>query len=65
MLDGRAIDEGVSFELGYMFAMGKPLFGIQTDIRKPYLTGNNPMIEYSCIKIFRSVSELVEWAKEY
>lgn len=63
VLDGRSIDEGVAFELGYMFEKKKECYGLQTDIRRPYLTGNNPMIQYSCKKIFLSLEELKNWAK--
>jgi len=65
ILDGRVIDEGAAFELGYMFAQKKECYGFQTDIRKPYLTGNNPMITYSCKKIFKDTKELLGWAKDY
>lgn len=65
VLDGRTVDEGACFELGYMFASGKECYGFQTDIRRPYLTGNNPMVQYSCKKIFHSFEELEDWAKNY
>src|SRR5262245_47713244 len=45
VLDGRAIDEGAAFELGYAFALGKECFGLQTDVRRLLSTGNNPMID--------------------
>lgn len=62
-LDGRSIDEGAIFELGYMFGRNKRCFGLQTDTRKPFLTGNNPMIEFSCEHIFSSINEFKIWAK--
>lgn len=63
-LDGRSIDEGAIFELGYMFATNKRCIGLQTDTRKPFPTGNNPMLEFSCEKIFTSMKELQKWAKK-
>lgn len=63
LLDGRTIDEGVCFELGYAFALKKHCFGLQTDTRQLLPSGNNPMIDESCERIFRSVDELVLWAQ--
>jgi nucleoside 2-deoxyribosyltransferase len=65
VLDGRAIDEGAAFELGYMFALEKQCYGLKTDSRKPFPTGNNPMMQFSCSKIFSSLKELEDWAKGY
>ena len=65
ILDGQTVDEGASFELGYGFAKNKKCFGLQTDPRKPFLTGNNAMIAYSCQKIFNSLNSLKKWAKNY
>ena len=62
VMDGRAIDEGAAFELGFAFAHGKPCYGFQTDVRRLVLGRNNPMIECAVKRIFRSVDELMEWA---
>lgn len=62
VLDGRTIDEGASFELGYAFALGKQCYGLQTDPRRLLTHGNNPMIEHSITRIFESVSQLGKWA---
>jgi nucleoside 2-deoxyribosyltransferase len=64
LLDGSSIDEGVAFEIGYMFAFGRPCVGLQTDLRRALPTGNNPMICRSMSIVFQSVSELVGWARE-
>jgi nucleoside 2-deoxyribosyltransferase len=58
ILDGAVIDEGTAFEIGYMNALGKPCYGIQTDSRRQLPTGNNPMIENSLDMIFDSIEEL-------
>lgn len=65
VLDGRAIDEGASFELGLAYAEDRTCIGLQTDPRRLLPTGNNPMIEASCDEIFDSVDALVDWAREF
>lgn len=44
VLDGRAIDEGVAFEVGFAFAKGIRCFSLRTDSRQLLPHGNNPMI---------------------
>jgi len=63
VFDGRSIDEGACFELGYAFAKGKACFGFQTDPRRLLNGGNNPMIDEAVIRTFYSTSELTEWAR--
>ena len=65
ILDGRTIDEGAAFELGYAYAFGKSCFGYQTDVRRLLKTGNNPMIDSSLKKIFNNENDLLEWAVQY
>lgn len=60
--DGRTIDEGACFELGYAFALGKLCIGLQTDVRRLLPTGNNPMLEAACFHIFESVEAVENWA---
>jgi nucleoside 2-deoxyribosyltransferase len=62
LLDGRTVDEGACFELGFAYALGKLCIGLRTDPRQLLPTGNNPMIEASCYRIFGSVEEVVAWA---
>lgn len=64
ILDGRAVDEGASFELGLAYAENKICVGLQTDPRRLLPTGNNPMIEAACDEIFHSTEEVVAWAKK-
>ncbi|QGG78442.1 nucleoside 2-deoxyribosyltransferase [Pseudomonas syringae] len=61
VLNGAHIDEGVAFELGFSFAFGKRCVGLKSDIRQSLPTGNNPMINQSCERIFNSTDALVSW----
>lgn len=63
ILDGRAIDEGVSFELGVAFSQTKRCVGLQTDSRRLSVWGNNPMITGALETVFKSVDELMEWVR--
>ena len=65
VLDGRTVDEGLAFELGVAYARRKPCYGLKTDPRQLLPTGNNPMIDCSLEKIFRTVEELLDWARSY
>jgi nucleoside 2-deoxyribosyltransferase len=58
VLDGASIDEGAAFELGYAFSKGKKCFGLQTDSRRLLSTGNNPMIDKACLKIFSTTKNI-------
>ena len=61
ILDGRTVDEGAAFELGYAFAIGKVCVGIKTDPRVLLPIGDNPMIEVALRRIFYEDGELVGW----
>lgn len=58
VLDGRTIDEGVAFELGYAKALGKICIGLKTDDRVMIPSGDNPMIFAGCDEICPSVEDL-------
>jgi nucleoside 2-deoxyribosyltransferase len=58
ILDGAVIDEGTAFEIGYATALGKPVYGLQTDSRRQLPTGNNPMIELSLEDSFCNLADL-------
>ena len=62
VLDGRSIDEGAAFELGYAYAHSKLCLGLQTDPRRLLPAGNNPMIEMPLQKVFRSIESAGQWA---
>lgn len=65
ILDGRSIDEGAAFELGYANAKEKKCYGLKTDPRQLLAIGNNPMIDGPLETIFDNIEELLEWAKSY
>jgi len=44
VLDGRAIDEGVAFEMGIAYSLSKFCVGLRTDGRTLLPSGDNPMI---------------------
>ncbi|MDY1017729.1 nucleoside 2-deoxyribosyltransferase [Pseudomonas coleopterorum] len=60
VLDGRTVDEGVAFELGCAYALGKLCIGLKTDVRALLATGDNPMITECCHTIVSSVDELID-----
>lgn len=64
VLDGGHVDEGVSFEIGYMSALGCLCVGLQTDVRRALPSGNNPMLIGALSIIFTDVGGLVEWARD-
>jgi nucleoside 2-deoxyribosyltransferase len=65
VMDGRAIDEGASFELGYAFALGKTCVGLKTDSRTLLRFGDNPMIEAALRRIFYDEAGLFTWLADY
>jgi nucleoside 2-deoxyribosyltransferase len=60
VLDGRTVDEGVAFEIGYARALDKLCLGLKTDDRSLLASGDNPMIVAGCHDIFDSVAKLVD-----
>lgn len=64
ILDGRTIDEGAAFELGYAYSLNKKCIALQTDPRRLLSTGNNPMIDCALTHIFTSVEQIVNWADD-
>lgn len=66
VLDGRSVDEGAAFELGYAHAIGKVCYGLQTDSRRLLKIGiNNPMIDCALQKVFSNLDEMLAWAKTF
>jgi nucleoside 2-deoxyribosyltransferase len=63
VMDGRIIDEGACFELGYAFGQGKICVGIKTDVRMLLPIGDNPMVECALRKIFNDTAYLIDWIK--
>jgi nucleoside 2-deoxyribosyltransferase len=62
-LDGRAVDEGAAFELGFAYAIGKQCVGYRTDVRVLLPWGLNPMVTVPLNQIYACIETLEEWAK--
>lgn len=60
VLDGRTVDEGVAFEIGYARALGKICIGLKTDDRALLPSGDNPMILAGCHELFCNTIELAD-----
>ncbi|QDP23947.1 nucleoside 2-deoxyribosyltransferase [Bradyrhizobium cosmicum] len=65
VLDGAHIDEGVAFEVGFAYALGKPCVGLQTDARRQLPTGNNPMLSKSLTAVFQAEHDLYNWLQDF
>ena len=63
VLDGRTVDEGVAFEIGYARALGRTCIGLKTDDRALLPSGDNPMILVGCHEIFDNVVSLVGYLR--
>lgn len=63
VLDGRAVDEGAAFELGFAAALKKTCVGLQTDPRRLVPLGNNPMIQCALQAVFADVDSLMSWVE--
>lgn len=63
VMDGRVIDEGACFELGYAYRGGKICIGLKTDPRSLLPIGDNPMIECALRRTFGDISEVSEWIR--
>jgi nucleoside 2-deoxyribosyltransferase len=63
-MDGRAIDEGACFELGYAYSRGKICIGLKTDVRRLLPIGDNPMVECALRAIFGDMDEVSTWIRE-
>lgn len=63
VMDGRVIDEGACFELGYAYSRGKLCLGLKTDVRSLLTIGDNPMIECALRKTFKDIDEVSEWIR--
>jgi nucleoside 2-deoxyribosyltransferase len=63
VMDGRVIDEGASFELGYAYSRGKICIGLKTDVRSLLSIGDNPMIECALRGVFREMQDISDWIR--
>lgn len=62
LLDGPQVDDGTAWEIGYAYALEKPVFGIRTDFRNGGDTADcpaNAMIAASCVLIATSRAQLL------
>jgi len=48
VVDGPDADSGTAFEMGYAFALGKPVIGVRTDYRRQQERGTNLMLSRAC-----------------
>jgi nucleoside 2-deoxyribosyltransferase len=63
VLDGPSVDDGVCFELGYAYCLGKECVGLASDSRRAAGYFRNPMWDSALRECFSSTAELVEWAE--
>lgn len=63
VMDGRSIDEGAAFELGFAHALGKHCAGLQTDPRRLLPVGNNPMIQVPLGLVVQTTEQAAYWAR--
>jgi nucleoside 2-deoxyribosyltransferase len=64
-LDGRSVDEGAAFELGFAFALRKTCVGYRTDVRVLLPWGLNPMLVSPLSSIVSTEIELEAWARDF
>jgi nucleoside 2-deoxyribosyltransferase len=64
VLDGASIDDGVAFEIGYAFALGKTCIGFQTDFRRSIFGRNNPIVELALKSIVTDEVSLLRTIRE-
>ena len=56
VVDGADADSGTAFEMGYAYALGKPIVGVRTDYRKQQERGTNLMLARGCHAFVRLLS---------
>jgi len=63
VLDGADVDSGTAWEIGYAYALHKPILGLRTDFRTLGIEGTvNLMIERSVL-LCKSIPELLNRLK--
>lgn len=66
VLDGVDVDSGVSFEMGFGHATGKPIVGLKTDHRVfSRVESINLMLEAPLAKLCKSLVEAIDVLKAY
>ncbi len=64
IMDGRVVDEGAAFELGYAYSKRKTCIGLKTDTRREIEGIDNPMVEEGCDVILYSIEDLARKVEE-
>lgn len=65
-LNGITTDDGTAWEIGYAYAVGKPIIGLHTDWRRRFdHEVVNLMIECSLTRLVRSVDELDDAIRQW
>lgn len=64
-LDGRTVDEGAAFELGFGYSQGKICVGFHNDVRVLLPWGLNPMVTVPLSHTFTCLESLEAWAMEF
>lgn len=63
-LDGRVPDEGTCFEMGFAYALDKPIYAVRTDSRS-FMEGHlNVMLEQSVKACHKSTEEVIRCLKQ-
>lgn len=62
VLNGRTVDEGAAFELGFARALGKICAGYKEDTRQLLAVGDNPMISQALSITTVTFEQVSEWA---
>ncbi len=63
VVDGADVDSGTAWEIGYAYALGKPILGLRTDFRTLGIEGTvNLMIERSTV-LCKNIPELLNRLK--
>lgn len=63
VVDGADVDSGTAWEIGYAYALGKPVLGLRTDFRTLGIEGTvNLMIERSTV-LCKNIPELLNRLK--
>jgi len=60
-MDGRTIDEGACFELGFAYSRSKICVGLKTDVRSLLPIGDNPMIACALQTVFSDIEDARRW----
>ncbi len=65
VVDGADVDSGTAWEIGYAYALGKPVLGLRTDFRTLGIEGTvNLMIERS-VALCSGIPELLARLKDF